>query len=213
MNIMKARKTMKNHALIQEAISRFAPKISDIKKAIGTLLEKGRRMRLSSISKLIGAGGNVESIDPKVYADALLEVHKKNSEMAGRSFKSGASFAGACGYVVEEEQRDSRGRRFGGSVELSRALFCSLPCIDACANTPIEKTVLFKYLKNEDVFQTFSTAKRSKRLIRGVSASEESKASMISRLKEAEISSTPIRSSACSPRGREFTSTPLSWML
>jgi len=42
--IMKARKTMKNQALIQEVISqisqRFAPKIPDIKKAVETLLEK-----------------------------------------------------------------------------------------------------------------------------------------------------------------------------
>jgi cullin 1 len=42
--IMKARKTLKNQALIQEVISqisqRFAPKIPDIKKAIDTLLEK-----------------------------------------------------------------------------------------------------------------------------------------------------------------------------
>ena len=42
--IMKARKTMKNQALIQEVIShisaRFTPKIPDIKKAIDTLLEK-----------------------------------------------------------------------------------------------------------------------------------------------------------------------------
>jgi cullin 1 len=43
-SIMKARKTIKNQALIQEVISqisqRFAPKIPDIKKAIETLLEK-----------------------------------------------------------------------------------------------------------------------------------------------------------------------------
>jgi cullin 1 len=42
--IMKARKTLKNQALIQEVISqisqRFTPKIQDIKKAIETLLEK-----------------------------------------------------------------------------------------------------------------------------------------------------------------------------
>lgn len=42
--IMKARKTLKNQALIQEVISqisqRFTPKIPDIKKAIETLLEK-----------------------------------------------------------------------------------------------------------------------------------------------------------------------------
>lgn len=42
--IMKARKTLKNQALIPEVISqisqRFTPKIQDIKKAIETLLEK-----------------------------------------------------------------------------------------------------------------------------------------------------------------------------
>jgi len=42
--IMKARKTMKNQALIHEVLAqisqRFAPKMPDIKKAIETLLEK-----------------------------------------------------------------------------------------------------------------------------------------------------------------------------
>ena len=42
--IMKARKTMKNQALVDEVISqisqRFTPKVPDIKKAIDTLLEK-----------------------------------------------------------------------------------------------------------------------------------------------------------------------------
>jgi cullin 1 len=42
--IMKARKTLKNQALIQEVISqisqRFTPKVLDIKNAIDTLLDK-----------------------------------------------------------------------------------------------------------------------------------------------------------------------------
>jgi len=42
--IMKARKTLKNQALIEEVISlisqRFIPKIQDIKKAIEALIEK-----------------------------------------------------------------------------------------------------------------------------------------------------------------------------
>ena len=45
--------------------------------------------------------------------------------------------------------------------------------------------VLFKYIEDKDVFQTFYTTKLSKRLIHGVSASDESEASMISKLKEA----------------------------
>jgi len=45
--------------------------------------------------------------------------------------------------------------------------------------------ILFKYIEDKDVFQTFYSTKLSKRLIHGVSASEESEASMISKLKEA----------------------------
>ena len=45
--------------------------------------------------------------------------------------------------------------------------------------------ILFKYIEDKDVFQTFYTTKLSKRLIHSVSASDESEASMISKLKEA----------------------------
>src|ERR1700722_7567843 len=45
--------------------------------------------------------------------------------------------------------------------------------------------ILFKYIEDKDVFQTFYTTKLSKRLIHGVSASDESEASMISKLKKA----------------------------
>ena len=45
--------------------------------------------------------------------------------------------------------------------------------------------VLFKYLEDKDVFQTFYTTKLSKRLIHGVSASDEAEASTILKLKEA----------------------------
>jgi len=45
--------------------------------------------------------------------------------------------------------------------------------------------VIFKYLKEKDVFQAFYFTKFSKRLIHGVSASDEAEASMITKLKEA----------------------------
>ena len=45
--------------------------------------------------------------------------------------------------------------------------------------------VLFKYLEDKDIFQKFYTTKLSKRLIHGMSVSDTSEASMISKLKEA----------------------------
>jgi cullin 1 len=45
--------------------------------------------------------------------------------------------------------------------------------------------ILFKYIDDKDAFQTFYITKWSKRLIHGVSASDEAEASMISKLKDA----------------------------
>ena len=45
--------------------------------------------------------------------------------------------------------------------------------------------ILFKYIEDKDVFQTFYSKQLSRRLIFGVSASAESEESMISKLKEA----------------------------
>ena len=45
--------------------------------------------------------------------------------------------------------------------------------------------VIFKYIEEKDVFQTFYSRKLCKRLIYGVSASDEAETSMISKLKEA----------------------------
>ena len=49
----------------------------------------------------------------------------------------------------------------------------------------VPQMVIFKYLEEKDVFQTFYSTKLSKRLIHGVSASDEAESSMISKLKEA----------------------------
>jgi len=58
---------------------------------------------LAAIAKLVGEGGaNVDSLDPKAYVDALLEVHKKNSEIVARSFKSEAGFAASLDKACRE---------------------------------------------------------------------------------------------------------------
>jgi hypothetical protein len=72
------------------------------------------------------------------------------------------------------------------SISLPSSLFhpLSLAAAAADANASVQ-ILLFKYLEDKDVFQTFCTTKLSKPLIHGVSASDEAEASMISKLKEA----------------------------
>lgn len=59
---------------------------------------------LSSVLKLVGQGGETgtDNLDPKVYVDALLEVHRKNSETVSRSFKSEAGFAASLDKACRE---------------------------------------------------------------------------------------------------------------
>ncbi|EAU82739.1 ubiquitin-protein ligase [Coprinopsis cinerea okayama7 len=150
---------------------------------------------LSAIGRLIGEGGaNVDSLDAKAYVDALLEVHHKNSETVARSFKSEAGFAASLDKACREFV--NRNAATGSSSTKSPELIAKHADMLLRKNNKMAEEgdlegalnrvmILFKYLEDKDVFQTFYTTKLSKRLIHGVSASDEAEASMISKLKEA----------------------------
>ncbi|KAG5650078.1 hypothetical protein H0H81_000849 [Sphagnurus paluster] len=148
---------------------------------------------LATISKLAEAGDS-DSVDPKAYVDALLEVHRKNSETVTRSFKSEAGFAASLDKACREFV--NRNAATGTSSTKSPELIAKHTDMLLRKNNKMAEEedlegalnrvmILFKYLEDKDVFQTFYTTKLSKRLIHGVSASDESEASMISKLKEA----------------------------
>ncbi|KAF4619424.1 hypothetical protein D9613_004852 [Agrocybe pediades] len=150
---------------------------------------------LSAISKLVGEdGANMDSLDPKAYVDALLAVHQKNSEIVNRSFKGEAGFAASLDKACREFI--NRNAATGSSSTKSPELIAKHADMLLRKNNKMAEEddlegalnrvmVLFKYLEDKDVFQTFYSTKLSKRLIHGVSASDESEASMISKLKEA----------------------------
>lgn len=75
---------------------------------------------LSSIVKIVGGGVSADSIDPKIYVDALLEVHRKNSETVARSFKSEAGFAASLDKACREfvNRNDATGSSSTKSPEL-----------------------------------------------------------------------------------------------
>ncbi|KAH6902807.1 ubiquitin-protein ligase [Coprinopsis sp. MPI-PUGE-AT-0042] len=150
---------------------------------------------LAAVEKLVGEGGaNADSVDPKAYVDALLEVHRKNSETVSRSFKSEAGFAASLDKACREFV--NRNAATGTSSTKSPELIAKHADMLLRKNNKMAEEedlegalnrvmILFKYLEDKDVFQTFYTTKLSKRLIHGVSASDEAEASMISKLKEA----------------------------
>ncbi|KAJ7871877.1 Cullin family-domain-containing protein [Mycena olivaceomarginata] len=151
------------------------------------------------------AEGDVEG---KTCVDALLAVHE-NTATVTRSFKGAAAgFAAALDKACREfvNRNAATGTSAAKSPELlakhadmlsrkmliwsaessgmSALLFPPLLSRTPC---PLSRftMVLFKCLDDKDVFRTFYMTRLSKRLIHGVSASDEAEASMISKLKEA----------------------------
>jgi cullin 1 len=57
----------------------------------------------AAVSKLVGeAGASVDTLDPKAYVDALLDVHRKNSETVTRSFRGEAGFVASLDKACRE---------------------------------------------------------------------------------------------------------------
>lgn len=155
-----------------------------------------KRSGLASVSKLVGEGGGAaaENIEPKAYVDALLEVHQKNSETVTRSFRGEAGFVASLDKACREFV--NRNTATGTSTTKSPELLAKHADALLRKNNKMAEEedlesalnkvmVIFKYIDDKDVFQTYYTTKLSKRLIHGVSASDEAEASMISKLKEA----------------------------
>ena len=65
--------------------------------------EHVKKAGLTAVSKLVGEGAEgAEGLDPKAYVDALLEVHRKNSETVTRSFRGEAGFVASLDKACRE---------------------------------------------------------------------------------------------------------------
>jgi cullin 1 len=155
--------------------------------------EHVKKAGLAAVEKIVGEGG-ADALEPKAYVDALLEVHRKNAETVNRSFKGEAGFVASLDRACKDFV--NRNAATGTSSTKSPELLAKHADALLRKNNKLSEEgdleealnqvmVLFKYIDDKDVFQTFYTTKLSKRLIHGVSASDESEASMISKLKEA----------------------------
>ncbi|KAG8904450.1 hypothetical protein FRB99_001710 [Tulasnella sp. 403] len=156
--------------------------------------EHVKKAGLAAVAKLTGEGGANAEIEPKAYVDALLEVHAKNEETVNRSFKGEAGFVASLDRACKDfvNKNAATGTSSTKSPELlakhADALLRKNNKVgeDNDLEDALNKVmILFKYIEDKDVFQTFYTTKLSKRLIHGVSASDEAEASMIAKLKEA----------------------------
>ncbi|KAG1727402.1 Cullin [Suillus lakei] len=134
-----------------------------------------------------------DSLDPGPYVDTLLQVHRKYSGFVTRVFGGEAGFVASFDKACREFV--NRNAITGSSTTKSPELLAEHADALLRKNNKMTERdlkaalshtmVLFKYIEDKDVFQTFYATKLSKRLFHGISVSDESEASMISKLREA----------------------------
>lgn len=134
--------------------------------------------------------------EPKLYVQALLDVHCKYSTMVHSAFRKDAGFLAAldkaCSHFVNQNALVEKAKSSSKSPELL-ARYCDV-LLKKSAKNPDENEldealesvmVIFRYVEDKDVFQKFYSKMLAKRLVQQNSASDDAESNMISKLKQA----------------------------
>ncbi|KAG4301262.1 hypothetical protein PCK1_002572 [Pneumocystis canis] len=147
---------------------------------------------LLAIEKIFDNSTN--SVDPKFYIDALLEVRSRYNTLVATAFKGDMEFIKA----LDNACREFINRNKVCSLSSSKSPELLAKYCDSLLkknsknieetdfeNTLINIMTIFKYVEDKDVFQKFYSKMLAKRLINGTSVSDDAETNMISKLKEA----------------------------
>jgi cullin 1 len=133
--------------------------------------------------------------DPKLYVETILKVHRKYNELVTTAFRSDPGFVAAldkaCRRFINDNQVVKLAKSTAKSPELL-AKYCDMLLKKSPKNPEEQETLnilndimlVFKYIEDKDVFQTFYSKMLAKRLIHGTSASDDLESQMISKLKQ-----------------------------
>jgi cullin 1 len=159
------------------------------------LLEKHVvRKGLEAIEKAMGSESS-KSPDAKAYVSTMLEVHKNYSAMVETAFDNDSTFKAAldkaCRQFVNHNSVTKAAKSTAKSPELL-AKYCDgllKKSAKADGGEDVEQLldgvmVVFKFLEDNDVFQKFYAKALARRLVNQTSSSDDSEASMISKLKQ-----------------------------
>jgi cullin 1 len=151
-----------------------------------------RRAGTSAVDKIADEGG--DNLDPKVYVDALLEVHTQYQNLVNVAFKGEAEFVRSLDNACREFVNRNKVCKSAStkSPELLAKYADSLlrKSAKSAEESDLENKLtaimtVFKYVEDKDVFQKFYSKMLAKRLVNFTSASDDAETSMIGKLKEA----------------------------
>ncbi|KAM0724164.1 hypothetical protein Q7P37_000046 [Cladosporium fusiforme] len=135
-----------------------------------------------------------ETIDPKSYVDALLEVNTQYSALVQKAFGGESEFVrsldNACREYVNRNKVCQKNSAKSPELLSKHADNVLKRSQKSSEEDDMEKLLnqvmtIFKYIEDKDVFQKFYSKMLAKRLVNGTSASGDAETSMISKLKDA----------------------------
>ncbi|KAF2109832.1 Cullin [Lophiotrema nucula] len=151
-----------------------------------------RKAGLAAVEKVAQEGDNIE---PKVYVEALLEVHTQYQDLVNRAFNGESEFVrsldNACREFVNRNKICKSGSNKSPELlakytdSLLKKSNAKMTEEDDMEKLLTQIMTVFKYIEDKDVFQKFYSRMLAKRLVQTTSASDDAETSMISKLKEA----------------------------
>lgn len=150
-----------------------------------------RNAGLSAVSKV---SADADKMEPKVYVDALLEIHAQYQGLVKQAFKDEPEFTrsldNACREFVNRNSVCKSGSNKSPELLAKYTDALLKKSATGAEEADLEATLVqimtvFKYIEDKDVFQKFYSRMLARRLVHTSSSSDDAETSMISKLKEA----------------------------
>ncbi|MCJ1249503.1 hypothetical protein MMC30_006727 [Trapelia coarctata] len=150
-----------------------------------------RKAGLAAVDRVAAEG---DTLEPKIYVDALLEVHSQYQKLVDGAFGGDSDFVRSLDNACKEFVNRNKVCTTGSTKSPELLAKYTDTLLKRSAKSPEEADLenmltqimtIFKYIEDKDVFQKFYSRMLAKRLVHGNSASDEAETSMISKLKEA----------------------------
>lgn len=151
-----------------------------------------RKAGLSAVQKIQSSEG--DKLEPKVYVDALLEVHTQYRGLVKRAFTDEPEFTrsldNACREFVNRNEVCKTGSSKSPELLAKYTDVLLRKSSTSIEESELERTLsqimtVFKYIEDKDVFQKFYSRMLARRLVHSNSSSDDAETIMISKLKEA----------------------------
>jgi cullin 1 len=179
----------------EEDMARMYSLLSRIPDGLDPLRTKFEtHVRNAGLAAVAKVASDADKLEPKVYVDALLEIHTQYQGLVKRAFKDEPEFTrsldNACREFVNRNEVCKSGSNKSPELLAKYADVLlrksSTGAEDAeLENTLVQIMTVFKYIEDKDVFQKFYSRMLARRLVHSNSSSDDAETSMISKLKEA----------------------------